>query len=276
VDGLDGAPDDLLQDLQQLEQGHPLPEAHVEDAPGRARRRSGLQVGVDHVVDVREVTALQAVAVDARRLAVQEGLDEAGNDGGIGGIRALPRTEDVEVAQGHALQVEAGSENAAEVLSMDLVGRIGALGVGQHGLVLGEFESIPVGTAGSGIDHPTHSGHLGPEHDVQRPTGVHLEGRQRILDAPGNGGHGALMEDHLHPLAGPHYRVAVPQILFQNLDSGLQVLQVLTMPRGEVVQDADLVSGFDEGVGEVRSDETGATGHEALHDLTSRQEGSSA
>ncbi len=54
------------------------------------------------VGDRGEVAGLGAVAIDEGFLPFENGFDEAGDDGGIGGIGALPRTEDIEIAEGDA------------------------------------------------------------------------------------------------------------------------------------------------------------------------------
>src|SRR5919197_4525782 len=92
-------PEDRLELRDDLEQAHPVTAADVEHLAADAGRARGEQVGLDDVVDVREVPRLGAVAVDLEGLPAEAPEDESGNDRGVLGLRVLPRTEDVEVAE---------------------------------------------------------------------------------------------------------------------------------------------------------------------------------
>src|SRR3989454_10810605 len=77
----------------------PVPAADVEDLAADARGARGEQVGLDDVVDVREVPRLGAVAVDLEGLAAEAPEDEPRDHRGVLGLRILTRAEDVEVAE---------------------------------------------------------------------------------------------------------------------------------------------------------------------------------
>ena len=108
----------------------------AERRPGAARRRDAVAGG--HVdgwpaspralqraqvrrrttfVHVREVAALQPVAVDHRPLPGEERGDEEADHAAVGRARVLPRAEDVEVAQGQRLQAVEAVEDPEVVLA---------------------------------------------------------------------------------------------------------------------------------------------------------------
>ena len=73
-------------------------------AVGLPRREARLEVCLNDVLDVGEVAALAAITVDGRLLALQQELDELGDDGRVGALRILTSPEDVEVAQADGRQ----------------------------------------------------------------------------------------------------------------------------------------------------------------------------
>src|SRR4029077_12265209 len=63
----------------------------------------GEEVGLDDVGDVAEIAAGGAVAIDEDGGVFNHRGDPLGNDGGVGAVGVLARTEDVEVTQADAL-----------------------------------------------------------------------------------------------------------------------------------------------------------------------------
>src|SRR5687767_10780138 len=89
----------------------------VENPAGNLGGSCRPQIGVDHVVDEREVARLLAIPVNDRGLAEVERAEERGNDSGVRRSRVLPRPEHIEVAQGDGLQPIEAREHGAELLS---------------------------------------------------------------------------------------------------------------------------------------------------------------
>ena len=100
------------------------PQAMLNILPGDVLGVRGEEVGLDHVVDVGEVPGLLAVAEDDRRLALEQGGDEAGDHRCVLGQRVLARPEDVEVAKRDRLQAVDLGEAAAVALAGELRDRI--------------------------------------------------------------------------------------------------------------------------------------------------------
>src|SRR5580704_7499580 len=79
---------------QAVEQLHQADRAAAGNVVGPARAsvggsQGGRQIGRNGVVHEGEIPALQPVAVYLRRLMVQKGVDEEGDDGGVGRVGAL-------------------------------------------------------------------------------------------------------------------------------------------------------------------------------------------
>lgn len=67
---------------------------------------------VDDVFDEREIARLRTVAVHRRRLVVENGRHKRGDGGCVLTLRVLPRSEDIEIAQGDCFETEALVEGA--------------------------------------------------------------------------------------------------------------------------------------------------------------------
>ena len=90
----------LADEVEQFVQGRALAKGHVVDlVAGFGRGEAGQQVGLHHVVDVAEVAAGLAVAVDEDGLFLQQAGEPLGDDGGIGAVGILTLAEDVEVTR---------------------------------------------------------------------------------------------------------------------------------------------------------------------------------
>src|SRR5437868_1483418 len=89
----------LLQELECLIERDPLARSGVEvfARSFAGRRVTRQQVGVNHIVDKREVAALLAVAMRGRLFAPQHLRDEYGQHAGIHRRWILERAEDIEV-----------------------------------------------------------------------------------------------------------------------------------------------------------------------------------
>src|SRR5204863_9692091 len=118
---LEAPTEDRLEPRDDLEQAHAAAAPDVERFAPRVARPGRQEIGLDDVVDVREVTGLVAVAVDLERTATQPPEDEPWDHRRVLGFRILPRPEDGEVAQTDRLYaVEVGPDGG--VL---LTGRLG-------------------------------------------------------------------------------------------------------------------------------------------------------
>src|SRR5690606_34587604 len=85
------------------------------------------------------------------------------------------------------------------------------------------------------------------------------------LDGTGNGGEGRLMEDDIDAIDRIADDMEGADISFDQLHAVDDILYVFTLPRGEVVEHADIVSAIEQSAHQVRSYESGAAGDQALH-----------
>ena len=102
------------------------------------------QIGLHHVIDVREIAALLSVAIDGRLFTRQHLAAKDGQHAGVmrGGI--LVWTEHVEVTQGHRLEIVHAREGGHVLLAGQLRNSIRRNRAELHVLVLGQCWSIAV------------------------------------------------------------------------------------------------------------------------------------
>ena len=114
-------------DFEQLVQRRAIADRDVVDLVDGVRilGGGGKQVGLDGVVDVAEVAAGFAVAVDIDRLVLDHAGDPLRDDRGIGAVGILAAAEDVEVAQADGLQAIAAAEHVGIQLVDQLGHRVG-------------------------------------------------------------------------------------------------------------------------------------------------------
>src|SRR5687768_8871961 len=79
------------------------PDVHYSPGDELGRTRSSENVGLDHVVDEREVTGLFAIAENGDRGTLDRGLEEQRHDGRVLREGALPGSKHVEISQSNAL-----------------------------------------------------------------------------------------------------------------------------------------------------------------------------
>jgi Reverse transcriptase (RNA-dependent DNA polymerase) len=102
-----------------------------------SRRLEGEMIGMDDVVHEGEIAALLAVPKNCRRFSREHLGDELGQHPRIRGAGILPRSEDIEVAQGNRFQSITAPERAHVMLAGKLGHRIGRDWAGKHVFSLG-------------------------------------------------------------------------------------------------------------------------------------------
>ena len=91
----------------------------------RGGSAGGQQVRVYYVIDVGEIPALLAVAVDRERRALEHGAAELRQDARILRGRILERAKNIEVKQGYCLHPIDRGEGTEVVLVRQLGNRVG-------------------------------------------------------------------------------------------------------------------------------------------------------
>lgn len=83
---------------------------------------------MDGIGDIGEVAAVAAITVDGGACSFDECLAEDGDDGGIGVVRVLIGTEDVEIAEADIVEAIGLVENVGIVLGGQFADGIGRQG----------------------------------------------------------------------------------------------------------------------------------------------------
>ncbi len=165
------------------ERRHGLPRFARNDGGGRGcGHGGGEQIGLDGVVDVAEIAAGFAVAVDEDGLALDHAGDPLRYDGCVGAIGVLARAKDVEVAQADGFE----AIGAGEDVGVDLVDQLSD-GVGRQRLAdvvfdLGQRRMVAVGGAAGGVDEALYFGIARGNEHVEEAADVGFVGGDGVFD----------------------------------------------------------------------------------------------
>ena len=145
----------------------------------------GEQVGLDGVVDVTEVAAGFAIAVDIHRLILDHGVDPFRDDRRIGAVGVLPLTEDIEVTQADGLE----AVGAGEDVGVKFVDQFGN-GIGRERFAdlvfhFGQVGVVTIGRAAGGIDEALDLGIAGGNEHVKETVDIVLVGGDGVFDGAG-------------------------------------------------------------------------------------------
>ena len=215
-----------------------------------------------HVGHEREIARLQAVAVDHRTLPAEHGRDEQRNDGRVGAVGVLPRSEDVEVADADRLETIGGREGLAIILGGQLGGPVGRDGGRQIGLAFAAGRLVAVGAARSGVNQPPHACPTRGIQQGDRAGDARGIGIQRRFDAARHAGQGRLVEDAVDPFDRLGHGLRIDQIALDELDPIAEGVHVREVARAEVIQHADVISPPDQCLGDMRADESRPAGNQ--------------
>ena len=229
------------------------------------RGRKGEHVHLYDVVDICEVTAVLAVAIDGGDLVPHELLYEKRDDRSVCAVGVLTAAEDVEVSQADIL----GAVGAGEHISIELVHvlRDGIRREGPSDNILDLWQSlaVAVGRTAGGEDEAPHSCVPGGDYHVEESAYVHSVGGYGVLDGAGDGAEGRLVEHVLHAVHGlaavlyvadvADYQLKVLRVLFK------QRQDVLNMSCREVVEAAHRVPLLQKVLAQVGADESGPSGY---------------
>lgn len=223
-----------------------------------------LEVGLDDILDISEVAALLAIAIDATLLTADEQLDELGDDGCVGSVGILTATEDIEISQ--AIGVEA-------IVTCVLLGPllIGALGdgIGREKVTLltfglGEVGLIAIDGTGGGIDEFLDSVLTGCLQHVEGSLDIVERIEQGHLDAARHRAPCCLIEDIVNAFAGLHAGVKVFDVALDKLIFGVakEHIDVLLLASAEVIEATHFIAEVEDGLTEVGADEASTACHE--------------
>ena len=210
----------------------------------------------------RFVSTLLTVAVDDRCLARKHASQKDRDDGRVGAVGILARTEDVEVAESDRFEAIRFPERSQVELARDLRGGVGTERRERIGFAFRERRLIAVTGARCGEDDSLHAGSTRLiENDDRAGCGGGVR-TDRIVDAGRHGRDRRLMKDHFDLVHRPGNRIGIGDRALQELDVVGDVGQVHEGPRRQVVENADAMPRSDERLGQVRTDEARPSGHQ--------------
>ncbi len=171
---------------KQLFEGSAVAHGHVVDlVSGIFAGSRCQQVGLDGVLNEREVAAGFTVAVDEDCLAFEQGRYPFGNHGCISPIRVLTRAKDVKVAQAYGLKAIAAGKHAGIQLVDVFCHRVGAERVADVFFHLGQRGVVAIGAAAGGVGKALHFGVTGGHQHVQEAGDVGFVGGDGVGEAAG-------------------------------------------------------------------------------------------
>ena len=248
---------------EQIEQAVLGPGRDVEDLTahrGRGVRSSDVR-GHD-VGHVREVATLESVTEDRRLLTREERRREERDDRGVGRVRPLARSEDVEEPQRHRLEREQLGEHAAVPLARELAHAVGRAGSGRGRLRCRDDRRPAVHAARRCEHDATGTGIAGGGEHRERAVCVHPVGRERIGDRPRDRPERGEVEHDVD--VGDRFGDRIGVVDRRHGEDG-GVGNVVTSTGREVVEHTHRVAVGDEPIDQVRTDEAGSAGHEHVH-----------
>ena len=183
------------------------------------RGRGGEQVYLHHVLDVTEVPAGFAVAVDLDRVVFHHGRDPFGDHGCIRPVRVLARAKDVEIAQADGFHVVAAGEDA-RIKFIDVFGH----GVGRERLadsVLDFWQPgfVAVDGAARRIDKAFGPGIARGDQHVQKTAHIARVGVERVFQGARHRTQRSLMGNEIHGPARSLTNFEVTDVSFDELES---------------------------------------------------------
>lgn len=125
----------------------------------------------------------------------EEGLEEAGDDGGVGAVGVLAAAEDVKVAEADGIDVVEVVEEGG-VLFVDGLGE-GVGGEGAAGLIFACWEGgvVAVDGGAGGIDEAADVCGGGGGEEVHEAADIDVVGGGGVFDGGGDGGEGGVVGD---------------------------------------------------------------------------------
>jgi len=145
------------------------------------------QVCLDGVIDITEVAAGFAIAVDIHRLAVDHTGDPFRDDRCVGTVGVLPLAEDVEVAQADGLEPIGAGKNIGIKFIDQFGDRIGREWLTNVGFNFRQCRVVAIGGTAGGVDETFDFGITGGDQHVEEAADVGVVGGDGVFDGSGHG-----------------------------------------------------------------------------------------
>lgn len=261
----------VAQEVEELVKGGAVANGYVVDLVEGGRRCCGRQeVGLDCVGNKAEVAAGFAVAVDVDGLALEQGGCPFGDDRGVGAVRVLAWTKDVEVAQADGLKAVAAGKDVGIQL-IDVFGHgVGAEWFAYAVFYFGEGWVVAVGAAAGGVGEALHLGVASGYQHVEEAADVGGVGGGGVGQAAGDAAQGGLVQHVVHAVTGFLAvfwiaDVALPELEVGPLgwgNQGSDFVQVALVAGGEVVQPHHALVELEQGFKQIAANKAGRAGNE--------------
>ena len=219
---------------------------------GILAREAGQQVCLYDVVDIAEIAAGFAVAVDIDLFAPDQGLEPLGNDGGIRAVRVLALAKDVEIAQADGWKAVAALKDVCIKLVNIFGYRIGREGMADAILDLGQFLAVAVGGGGGRIDKALRARVARGKNHVEKTVDIAAVGENRVVYRPWHGAKSGLVQHMVNAGAGVFAGFKITDIAFDKDEAGKVVLahklanhfEIAAVAGKEIVQANDFLAAF--------------------------------
>ncbi len=251
----------LRQRRQQLIERGRLIQADVDRALFHHWQFQRLHQDRRQITDVHEIPSLFAVAENRDGQAFFRALGEDADHPGIGRRRILAWTEDIEEAEQHRLQRMLATVEIQVVLARQFVRGIG----GQRclGCVFGDrlaFTVIAIHRSAGGKQHALDAGLTHGFADIQRADEITLMGAHRVIHRGLHRGHCRQVRDCVATQGCARHQRGVGDIALDQFQARVIHRQVAAFAGRQVIKDADGIALGEQGINQVRANESGAAG----------------
>src|ERR1043165_6181533 len=104
---------------------------------------------MDNIIDVGEVARLRTIAVNTRRLSIEDGFGKGRNRRGVCAVRQLARAEYIEISQRRGVEIVAAAVSGQECFAGNFAGGVRTQWQRRHRLKLGNDLGAAI-SAGAG------------------------------------------------------------------------------------------------------------------------------
>ncbi len=205
-------------------QGESAARAHVENLARNVWRFTREQIGLDSVLDIREIASLLAVTEDHRLRLFQESGAEFCKYARIGRAGILPGPENIEVAERNVFEAVHAAKRLRIQLADVLRDAVGRNGFRLHGFDFWQRGRLAIGRRRSREDQALDLGVACRDEDVECAVDIDAIGFDGVFHRPRHGGTRRKMQDAFSFVNGFAHHLEVRDTPFdeRNLVAGFR------------------------------------------------------
>jgi len=260
---------DVLKEMEELVQGSSFANGNVEDLVESSRIVScgGEEISLDDVVDVTEIATGLAIAINVNRLTLKECGDPTWNDRGVSACRVLAWAEDIEIAKADGVQIVRAGEDASVNFVHGLCGGVGRKGFSDVFFNFGERWKVAIHGTARCVDEPLDFGVAGSDEHVEEAGHIGVMGANWIGQRARDGAQRRLVQNVIDISAESLTGGQVANVAFNNActspfaraDIGADLVEILLVTRGKVVEAKDELVELKKGFENIRAYKAGDT-----------------